>query len=179
MSRWQGKAAMAIGVAALTVMAGCAGGSPVSQPTGGGAPSAQAPDTQAPAGGGDATCQAWSGKPGVIRVFCTGPATAKLAVDGKETALSGGECEATGTIVAFNLGVVASDLPAGTTKPNYLGIIIDTSGKAATSVAYTVDGTADVVLKAKTALAADGKSGTLTGDSMTTNAKVSVTFNCG
>jgi hypothetical protein len=175
---------VAVSVIALASITGCAGGPSASQPIGDGAPSSsapttQAPATQAPAGGGDATCEAWSGKPGVVRVFCTGPATAKLTVDGKEAALSGGECEALGTTVAFNLGVVTSDLPAGTTKPNYLGIIIDTSGKAATSVAYTVGGTADVVLKAKTSLAADGKSGTLTGDSMTTNAKVSITYNCG
>jgi hypothetical protein len=115
----------------------------------------------------------------VIRVFCTGPATATLTVNGKATPLSGGECQALGNTVAFNLGVVASDLPAGTTKPNYLGILLDTSGKASTSVAYTVGGKADVVTSAKASLADDKKSGTITGTSLDEDAKVSLTFNCG
>jgi hypothetical protein len=63
------------------------------------------------------------GTPGVVRVFCNGPATVKAFVAGKEYDLSGGACATEGPVFTVNLGVVSTP-ELGGPKPDYFGLTI-------------------------------------------------------
>lgn len=170
-------AAVILGSIALAV-AGCSAGGPTPNTQASVRPVTSQSASTPPAGGSVAGCSEWDGQEGVVRVFCDGPGTATVSISGKQTILKGGSCESTGSFFAFNLGVVTSDFPSGKTKPNYVGMIYDTSSKSAQAFVMTVDGETELMLTSKATLAADGKSAHASGKSANGKA-VSADIACG
>lgn len=71
-----------------------------------------------------AACAAYpAGSPGVVRLFCNGPAVVKLTIDGVDHVLKGGSCETSPAGFSLNLGVVSGPGLAGP-KPDYVGLTV-------------------------------------------------------
>jgi hypothetical protein len=159
----------------LSAVAGCgddaddasdsaAGAVVTSAETAGDAPETEpvADDVEPAAIGAVSGCSEHEGQPGVIRVFCDGPATAELVIGGRTFTISGGECETADGNLAFNAGVVAMGFEGP--PPDYLGMLMSPGGDPVfTSVIGTVAGEAYAVSDLVTKLDVDGGTGEFTG----------------
>jgi hypothetical protein len=153
---------------AFALLAGCSAATPQTSGPGAVTPAVSGSSSPTASTGGAAAngCTEWDGQEGVVRTFCTGPASATVTINGAETALTGGSCEMAGTLFAFNLGVVTSNFPEAKTKPNYVGLIHDISSKSTQAFVVTVSGDTELVLKAAATVAADQKSAQASGKSI-------------
>lgn len=125
------------------------------------------------------TCGAYKpGKNGVIRTFCTGPATATVSVGGTTTVMTGGTCVNSGGFFAVNVGVVTGPQFKGA-KPNYFGI--DVPPNAATfsnvTLAFAANGAGGYATTNSGTVAANHKSGTFSGTDLE-GKTVSGSFTC-
>ena len=148
-----------VGLSAAALLAAC--GSSTTTGTSGPTSSAGAPSSQAGASG----CGS-AGQPGVLHVFCDGTATASVTIGGTTKTLTGGTCEEQAGMFTINVGTAIDDTnwPAGTPKPDYLGLIYDGTGQP-TVFSARLDGTlAAAVTTGRTgSLGADKKSATIAG----------------
>ena len=172
---------MAIGVAALVlVLASCGSSGSDASSSDGGSSKTTAASGGSSGGGGTNTCKGYtSGKDGVIRTFCDGPATAKVKSGGKEYEIEGGTCVSSGGYYAVNIGVVVDQSFSGT-KPDYFGGLFpekegDFSGDKV-SATFTVDGTGTVVRDLKGTR--DSKTITFSGTPYGEDGTVSGTVTC-
>ena len=123
-------------------------------------------------------CGAYTpGTPGVIRTFCTGPATVKAFVAGKEYDLSGGTCAVEAGIFSVNLGVVSTP-ELGGPKPDYFGLTVPAGGGHFTNAALTL--TVGGKSYALTSNSGDASTtgGTFTGAAFGDPAPVTGSFTC-
>jgi hypothetical protein len=125
------------------------------------------------------TCSASKvGKNGVIRTFCSGPATATVTTAGITTVMKGGTCGKSGSYFTVNVGVVVSPSYKGS-KPNYFGL--DVPPKATTFsnavLSYAVGGVGGYATSNSGTVASNHKSGTFSGTDLQ-GKTVSGSFTC-
>jgi hypothetical protein len=125
------------------------------------------------------TCSAYkAGKNGVIRTFCSGPATATVTTAGTTTVMKGGSCGKSGNYFTVNVGVVVSPSRKGP-KPNYFGL--DAPPKATNFtdavLSYAVGGVGGYATSNSGTVATNHKSGTFSGTDLQGKA-VSGSFTC-
>lgn len=125
------------------------------------------------------TCSAYkAGKHGVIRTFCTGPATATVTTAGKTILIKGGTCGKSGKYFTVNVGVVVSPTYKGS-KPNYFGLDVPPTVTSFTNaiLSYVVGGTGGYATSNSGTVTANHKSGTFSGTDLSGNS-VSGSFTC-
>jgi hypothetical protein len=125
------------------------------------------------------SCAAYkAGKNGVIRTFCTGPATATVTAGGTTTVMKGGTCANSGGFYAINVGVVTGPGFKGA-KPNYFGLDAPTNATTFSNatLAYAVSGTGGYATTNSGTVAANHKSGTFSGTDLE-GKTVSGSFTC-
>lgn len=125
------------------------------------------------------TCSAYkAGKNGVIRTFCSGPATATVAVGGATTVIKGGTCGKSGSYFTVNIGVVVGSGYKGS-KPNYFGLDVPPTATTFTNaiLSYAVGGSSGYATSNSGTVASNHKSGTFTGSDLE-GKTVSGTFTC-
>lgn len=123
-------------------------------------------------------CAAYTGKPGVTRTFCGGPAEATVLVTGKTTIFSGGSCMRGPMGFTINIGVVTSPGFTGA-RPDYLGMTLlgKTSGTfTGATISIVKDGKADIVTHASGTV--DPAGGHFVGKSMHGAGAVQGSFTC-
>lgn len=125
------------------------------------------------------TCSAYKpGKNGVIRTFCTGPATATVTAAGTTTVMKGGTCGKSGPYFTVNVGVVISPSYKGS-KPNYFGLDVPPTATTFTNavLSYAVGGVGDYATSNSGTVASNHKRGTFSGTDLQGQA-VSGSFTC-
>lgn len=120
--------------------------------TGSGAGSSAAPTNA----GGGAACRGVSmNQPGVVRLFCDGPATATVTLAGKKLTFRDGTCADESAGFSANFGVVTTTEFTGT-RPDYLGVTLLKEGPG--SIAVVSGGTSYAVVNATVTMSPDKKS---------------------
>jgi hypothetical protein len=125
------------------------------------------------------TCSAYkAGKNGVIRTFCSGPATATVTTAGTTTVMKGGTCGKSGSYFTVNVGVVVSPSYKGS-KPNYFGLDAPPTATSFTNavLSYAVHGVGSYATSNSGTVASNHKSGTFSGTNLQGQA-VSGSFTC-
>ncbi len=125
------------------------------------------------------TCSAYkAGKNGVIRTFCTGPATATVTAAGTTTVIKGGTCGKSGNYFTVNVGVVTGPGFKGS-KPNYFGLDVPPTATTFSNavLAYAVGGAGGYATSNSGTVAANHKSGTFSGTDLQ-GKTVSGSFSC-
>jgi hypothetical protein len=128
---------------------------------------------------GNSACSAFkSGRNGVIRVFCSGPATSTVTTAGTTTVIKGGTCGKSGNYFTVNVGVVVGSSYKGS-KPNYFGLDVPPTATTFTNgiLSYAVGGTSGYATSNSGTVASNHKSGTFSGTDLLGNA-VSGSFTC-
>lgn len=121
-----------------------------------------------------------AGQGGIIQVFCNGPGDAKITMGSASKELTGGSCTEQSGQFAINFGAVAGpDFPAGQTKPDYLGALVEDGSGTLNAFTVIINGTSSGVIVNRTAtVSADKKSATLKGQRLSDSAPVTVTVTC-
>jgi hypothetical protein len=125
------------------------------------------------------TCSAYkAGKNGVIRTFCSGPATATVTTAGTTTVMKGGTCGKSGVYFTVNVGVVVSPSDKGS-KPNYFGLDVPPKATSFTNavLSYAVGGVGGYATSNSGTVASNHKSGTFSGADLQ-GRTVSGSFTC-
>ena len=128
---------------------------------------------------GGTSCSAYkAGKNGVIRTFCTGPATATVTTTAGTTVIKGGKCGKSGSYYTVNVGVVVGSNYKGA-KPNYFGLDIPPTATSFTNaiLSYAVGGVGGYATSNSGTVTSNHKSGTFSGTDLDGN-HVSGTFTC-
>jgi hypothetical protein len=131
-----------------------------------------------PSGGG--TCGPYkTGSGGVVRTFCDGTADVKVTAGGRQYEIKGGTCADAGGYFTLNAGVVIG-LDFSGAKPDYVGADFPATSSSFTDVSVPINaGGQSYVVKASGTVAADKKSGQLSGPTVVGPAgTVSVSFTC-
>jgi hypothetical protein len=169
----------------MSVVTACSSSKPSAQSTTSAAGSSSSSSssasstTSAPSGGGDCGQGLHAGSGGVVRVFCDGPATAKVTIGSTTTTLSGGRCDEAEGQLAINFGVVVSiDFPKSQPRPDYVGAILELKTGAASAFTARVGGTGGIVLNPKGTVGAGNKSATVSGTLMQGGGAVNVDVTC-
>ena len=117
------------------------------------------------------------GTPGVVNTFCSGPATVKAFVSGKEYDLTGGACSTSAGLFSVNLGVV-STADLGGPKPDYFGLSVPSGSAHFTNatLVLTVGGKAYALTSNSGDFTPAG--GTFTGAAAGDPAPVTGSFTC-
>jgi hypothetical protein len=127
----------------------------------------------------NSTCSAYrTGKNGVIRTFCSGPATSTVTTAGTTTVIKGGTCGKSGNYFTVNVGVVVGSGYKGS-KPNYFGLDVPPTATTFTNgiLSYAVGGASGYATSNSGTVASNHKSGTFSGTDLQGNA-VSGSFTC-
>ena len=125
------------------------------------------------------SCSAYrAGKNGVIRTFCSGPATATVITAGGSTVIKGGTCGKSGSYFTVNVGVVVGPSYKGP-RPNYFGLDVPPTATAFTNavLSYAVGGAGGYATSNSGNVASNHKSGTFSGTDLTGKA-VNGSFSC-
>ncbi len=125
------------------------------------------------------TCSAYkAGRNGVIRTFCTGPATATVTSAGTTTVIKGGMCGKSGNYFSVNIGVVVGPGYKGS-KPNYFGLDIPPKATTFTNaiLSYAVGGAGGYATSNSGTVTSGHKRGTFSGTDLQGKA-VSGSFTC-
>jgi len=123
-------------------------------------------------------CAAYSaGAPGVIRTFCSGPATVKAFVAGKEYDLSGGTCATETGMFSVNLGVVSTP-ELGGPKPDYFGLTVPAGGGHFSNAVLTLTVGGKSYALTSNSGDASPTGGTFTGAAYGDSAPVTGSFTC-
>ena len=125
------------------------------------------------------TCSAYkAGKNGVIRTFCSGPATATVTTAGATTVIKGGTCGKSGSYFTVNIGVVVGS-SYKKAKPNYFGLDVPPTATSFTNaiLSYAVGGTGGYATSNTGTVASNHKSGTFSGTDLE-GKTVSGSFTC-
>lgn len=180
---------VAMALAVTLAAAGCGGGGgsvatssggPAGTPTsagggpgtGGATPSSAAPTT---AGGGAACRDVSMNQPGVVRLFCDGPATATVNLAGKTLTFRNGTCADGSAGFSVNFGVVTTTEFTGA-RPDYLGLTLLKEGPG--SIAVVSGGTSYAVVNATVKVSSDKKTVHGEGALMRGNGTASVDVTC-
>ena len=125
------------------------------------------------------TCSAYkAGRKGVIRTFCSGPATATVSTGGTTTVIKGGTCGKSGNYFTVNVGVVVGPGYKGP-KPNYFGLDVPPGATTFSNaiLSYAVHGAGGYATSNNGTVAANHKSGTFSGTDLE-GTSVSGSFTC-
>jgi hypothetical protein len=127
----------------------------------------------------NSSCSAYkAGNNGVIRTFCSGPATATVTTAGTTTVIKGGSCGKSGNYFTVNVGVVVGPNYKGT-KPNYFGLDVPPTATSFTNaiLSYDVHGAGGYATSNSGNVASNHKNGTFSGTDLQGNS-VSGSFSC-
>ena len=125
------------------------------------------------------SCSAYkAGRNGVIRTFCSGPATAKVTSAGTTTVIKGGTCGKSGNYFTVNVGVVVGPGYKGP-KPNYFGLDIPPKATSFTNavLSYATGGVGGYATTNSGTVVPNHKSGTFSGTDLQ-GKTVSGSFTC-
>jgi hypothetical protein len=125
------------------------------------------------------SCTSYSpGKRGVTQTYCTGKGSVKITQGATTATVAHTTCAVSGGMNTVNAGVVVGPAFKGA-KPSYFGFEASASSKSFTNavLSYTVNGTKAAAFKNTGTIAANGKSGTFTGTTLT-GAPVSGSWTC-
>ena len=125
------------------------------------------------------TCSSYqAGRKGVIRTFCSGPATATVTTAGATTVIKGGTCGKSGNYFTVNVGVVVGPSYKGP-KPNYFGLDVPPKATSFTNavLSYATRGVGGYATSNSGTVASNHKSGTFSGADLE-GKTVSGSFTC-
>jgi len=117
------------------------------------------------------------GTAGVVGAFCSGPATVKAFVAGKEFDLSGGTCAIVGGQFTVKLGVVSTPALGGP-KPDYFGLTVPAGGGHFTNADLTLNVGGKAYVLTTNSGDASPAGGTFTGAATSDPAPVTGSFTC-
>lgn len=132
-----------------------------------------------PSTGGAAGCGT-VGQPGVLHTFCDGTATVTATLGGTTKTLTGGSCDQLAGMFEINAGTAidSSAWPAGTAKPDYVGVIVDPATGKPSVLTARLGGVLGAAITDKTGSVDPSKKSATASGKTYKGDKISVTVTC-
>lgn len=165
------------GLALVAATAACGSSSSTAPPPT--SPSASTSTGSTPTPGAATGCGT-EGQPGVLHVFCSGTATVTATLGSTTKTLTGGSCDQQAGMFEINAGTAIDSVawPAGTAKPDYVGVIVDPATGKPTVLTARLDGVSGAAITDKAgSVDPSKKSATVSGKTYKGD-KISVAVTC-